>query len=516
MDIYKIIDDRLRYPLASKTENKDDLDYIDHVLSTQENKTGLILVQNTIDRKGTNNKLIKELVLSDWHISGVFDLSQLMYPYSGVNFSFYWLTKAKPKQVLFSIFKGSETYKDNSQSIKTLEDLVVNRVITAKYEKYLNCLNTVIKGANHSELNQQSCEAEFFKRTFDDVDFDNLSIRYNSPEIVESRLKLKKETILPLSEVADILLPRKIKNLTGKVCKSKHLGRLQDCLKSEAEKATDILVQAGDILVARMGRLNLTLVEHDFDEPVYASEYLFVIRPKSDSINPEFLFLYFRSDTAQNYFVQFEPGVIGHYFTKERIRNLPIIIPDGQVLANAKPLFEALYNDNKPDRVEIINQKLFNTEIPEKPFQKDLIEEILNHLQIVKQHFIREVIESDLDEIDTCIDAGAYKSALILSGSVLEGVLLDWLSEIDKVDYINSKTHKKMLGEIISELQKSEHLTAYLKEAAFRISGYRNIVHPKVFLQKRLNLDKAIAEEILSDLRKILSKRLRESSEKPF
>ena len=277
MDIYKIIDDRLRYPLASKTENKDDLDYIDHVLSTQENQAGLILGQNTIDRKASNNRLIKELVLSDWYISGIFDLSKLMHPYSGINFSFYWLTKVKPKQVLFSIFKGSETYKDNRRHVNTLEDLVVNRVITLKYEKYLNCLITVIKGISLSELNQQNCEAEFFERALDDVNFDNLSIRYNSPEMVENRLKLEDEITFPLSEVADILFPRQIKDRIGKVCKPKHLDRLPDCLKSEAEKATDILIQAGDILVTRMGKLNFTLVEHDFNEPVFASNYLFVI-----------------------------------------------------------------------------------------------------------------------------------------------------------------------------------------------------------------------------------------------
>lgn len=511
MDIYKIIDDRIRYPLASKTENKDDLDYIDHVLSIQENQTGLILGQNAIDRKGTNNKLIKELVLSDWYISGVFDLSQLMRPYSSINLSFYWLTKAKPKRVCFSIFKGSETYKNNKQPVQGLEDLVENRMISPKYEQYLNCLNTVIKGASFSKLNQQNCEAEFFECALDAVNFDNLSIRYNSPEMVENRKKLKDETTRPLSEVADILFPKQIKDRTGKVCKPKNLDRLQDCLKSEAEKATDILVQAGDILVTQMGRLNFTLVEHDFNEPVYASHYLIVIRPKDKPINSEFLFLYFKSDTAQKYFLQFEPGIVGHYFTRELISNLPIIIPNKDMLSNARPLFKALYKDKIPDRVEIINKELFNTKIPDKPFQKDLIQEILSHLQIVKQHFIREVIEGDLSEIDTCINAGAYKSALILAGSVLEGVLLDWLSEIDKFDYINSKTHKKMLGEIISDLQRSEHLTAYLIDAAFKISGYRNIVHPKVFLQKRLNLDRVIAEEILSDLRKILSKRLRDS-----
>ncbi|WP_261863381.1 hypothetical protein [Psychrobacter sp. JCM 18900] len=148
----------------------------------------------------------------------------------------------------------------------------------------------------------------------DDVNFDNLSIRYNSPEMVENRLKLEDETTFPLSEVADILFPRQIKDRIGKVCKPKHLDRLPDCLKSAAEKATDILIQAGDILVTRMGKLNFTLVEHDFNEPVFASNYLFVIRPKGDSINSEFLFLYFKSNTAQNYFLQFEPGVIGHFF----------------------------------------------------------------------------------------------------------------------------------------------------------------------------------------------------------
>lgn len=516
MDIYKIIDDRLCYSLASKTKNKDDLDYIDHVLSTQEDQAGLILSQNTIDRKGTNNKLIKELVLSDWYISGVFDLSQLMRPYSSINFSFYWLTKAKPKQVLFSIFKGLETFKSNKQPIKTLEDLVVNRVIAPKYEKYLSCLSAVVNNTNLLKINQHNCEAEFFNRELDDINFDNISIKYNSPEMVKNRLKLKNETTQPLSEVADILFPRQIKDKTGRVCKIKHFDNLQDSLESDVEKATDILIQAGDILVTRMGKLNITLVEHDFNEPVYASPYLIVIRPRSDMINPEFLFLYFKSDTAQNYFLQFEPSVIGRYFTKERISNLPIIIPNQNVLSNTKQLFEALYKNDNPDRIEIINKELFNCQIPEKPFQKDLIQEILNHLQIVKQHFIREIIKSDLSEIDACINAGAYKSALILSGSVLEGVLLDWLSEIDKVDYINSKTHKKMLGEIISELKRSQHLTTYLIDAAFKISGYRNIVHPKVFLQKRVDLDKAIAEEILSDLKKILSKRLRDNSEKPF
>lgn len=511
MDVFDIIEDRISFPFASKAANKDDLDYIDYALSGKKEQVGLILGQNTIDRNTINNKLIKEVLLSDWHIAGIFDLSRLMYPYTSIRFNFYWLTKKKPEQVKFSIYKDEETYISDKGLVKNQDEIKLNRKITPVFEEYLGFLNTIIKNiylVPSHDMNQ----AEFFVRAFDEMDFDNLSIRYNSPEMVQNRLKLQFEKTLPLSSVAEILFPRLIKGKSGRVCKPVHLDNIRACLKSDAKNATDIEIQTGDILVTRLGQFKLALVEKDFEETVFASNYLIVIRPISDVINSEFLFLYFNSQTAQKYFMQFEPGVLGYYFSRDRISSLPIIIPDDDVLLNAKNLFEGLYKDENLNRVEIINRELFNTKIPQKPFQKDLIQEILNHLQIVKQHFIREVIESDLSEIATCINAGAYKSALILSGSVLEGVLLDWLSEIDKVDYINSKTHKKMLGEIISDLQRTEHLTAYLKEAAFKISGYRNIVHPKVFIQKKVNLDREIAEDILSDLRKILSKRLRDNS----
>ena len=511
MDIYKIIDDRLKFSNGFFDSRNDDLDYVSYTLNEEANETGLIFLKSRIDSPQNNRKFIKDLITSDWYIGGIFDLSSLISPSSSVKFHFYWLTKNKPENVIFSLFKGEKTYSSAHGIGSDFELMLQERVITEPYKQYLDLINMLTCGYELSIINKPYKEFIFFEQHYEILDLNNLSISYYSPEMIENRLKLKQETTQPLSELTDILFPKQIKDKIGKVCKPRHLKNLSGCLQSDTEKATDVLIQAGDILVARMGNLNFSLVEHDFAEQVFASNHFIVIRPKNDSINSEFLYLYLKSDTAQKYFLQFETGIMSHLFTKEHVNNLPIIIPDKNVLSNAKSLFQALYKDSNPDRVEIINKELFNTKIPEKPFQKDLIQEILSHLQIVKQHFIREVIEGDLSEIDVCINAGAYKSALILSGSVLEGVLLDWLSEIDKVDYINSKTHKKMLGEIISELKQSQHLTAYLIDAAFKISGYRNIVHPKVFLQKRVNLDRVIAEEILSDLRKILSKRLKDS-----
>lgn len=44
-------------------------------------------------------------------------------------------------------------------------------------------------------------------------------------------------------------------------------------------------------------------------------------------------------------------------------------------------------------------------------------------------------MKEDIKELDACFASGAYKATLILTGSVLEAFLLDWLSEIDGKNY---------------------------------------------------------------------------------
>lgn len=47
-------------------------------------------------------------------------------------------------------------------------------------------------------------------------------------------------------------------------------------------------------------------------------------------------------------------------------------------------------------------------------------------------------ITDDIKELNACYRAKAYKATLILAGSILEAVLIDWLSEINQADYFTN------------------------------------------------------------------------------
>ena len=56
-------------------------------------------------------------------------------------------------------------------------------------------------------------------------------------------------------------------------------------------------------------------------------------------------------------------------------------------------------------------------------------------------------MQDDIQELKRCFDAKAYKSTLIMAGSILEAFLLDWLSEIDQEDYFKKTYCKKVVGD---------------------------------------------------------------------
>ena len=49
----------------------------------------------------------------------------------------------------------------------------------------------------------------------------------------------------------------------------------------------------------------------------------------------------------------------------------------------------------------------------------------------------------DIEEVHRCIKVEAYKAAIILCGGILESVLMDWVSEIDNVDYFGEKVYDR-------------------------------------------------------------------------
>lgn len=135
---------------------------------------------------------------------------------------------------------------------------------------------------------------------------------------------------------------------------------------------------------------------------------------------------------------------------------------------------------------------------------------------------LKQMLKEDIDELEKCFDAGAYKATLILAGSILEAFLIDWLSEKDGIDYFTTpymvtKTNRR--GE---EYQKEDdRLVTYIKaikelemptwmepsEKADNIRNQRNLVHVKLCLKDNVQINKETCATVIHDLKDIISTR---------
>lgn len=129
--------------------------------------------------------------------------------------------------------------------------------------------------------------------------------------------------------------------------------------------------------------------------------------------------------------------------------------------------------------------------------------EELETVRLHKKELISSLLKDDFVEINHCLSVSAYKSTLILSGSILEAILLDWLSEIDQRNYFE-EDKDPILNDVIKKLGTQ---LGEAKEQAIRIKDKRNLVHPRRFLRNVEKIDKRMCETVISDLRVVLKQR---------
>ena len=93
--------------------------------------------------------------------------------------------------------------------------------------------------------------------------------------------------------------------------------------------------------------------------PLLASLHSYIIKIKDTRVSPEYLLLYFNSDTIKKYVSFYQYGSTFKTVTLRDLKNFPVIIPEEDVLIKSKALFKQLYlsTDNKLDE---INSLLFS------------------------------------------------------------------------------------------------------------------------------------------------------------
>ena len=120
----------------------------------------------------------------------------------------------------------------------------------------------------------------------------------------------------------------------------------------------------------------------------------------------------------------------------------------------------------------------------------------------------RELLHRDFDELEICLEHKANKSVLILSGSIIETVLLEYFVHHNITTKSRNQILKLTLAELIDEAVSTKLLSAKTKDLSSVIRNYRNLIHPgkEIRTNEEFDYDTAV---VSYSLVKIVIKELR-------
>lgn len=158
------------------------------------------------------------------------------------------------------------------------------------------------------------------------------------------------------------------------------------------------------------------------------------------------------------------------------------------------------------EKIRRLKEKLYPKRVEEKTRTVKTHGKILKSmLDSISNEDLKDSIYQDIKDIENCISVGVWKSAVIMSGSVLEAILSDWLGQVNGEDlkkifqelYPNKKVKKVTdytLEELIDVAEKNGMIHGYHATISDGIRNFRNLIHPNIALRQQIKPNKAIAE----------------------
>lgn len=500
LDVEAAIKERLAYPFGDVEFEKEYL-----AIQTENDPETLVLVfpYYVLFRKDKDHKALRELIFKDRYLKAVVDLSQICAPITALPFALLVLGKESVEKVVFSKYKSSLSVRHGKKEVSSFENLINDK----KYKAYLEAVQSWL---DTNKLPKNGPAYVFTDIPFDEVDNEDLRFERYDPELIELDKLIKKENFVELGNLADIIRPKPARDgiTNGRVFK----GSLEypinyDQIPETGRNLSSYFLQKNDVIVFPFGEPRFYLMYEEPKIPLLASLHSYIIKIKDTRVSPEYLLLYFNSDTIKKYVSFYQYGSTFKTVTLRDLKKFPVIIPEEDVLIKSKALFKQLYlsTDNKLDE---INSLLFsdNKIRNEKPIQKEFLLEEIEKLRVFKISILEKIIKNDFKELDKCYDHQLYKSCLVLCGSILEAILLDWLSEIDRKDYF-AENENVELFEAIRRLTNSRYLDSDACDKAHFIRKSRNLIHPKAYLRSRSEIDLELCKDVLEALKAVLRKR---------
>ncbi|MGA9364674.1 MAG: tetratricopeptide repeat protein [Bacteroidota bacterium] len=117
-------------------------------------------------------------------------------------------------------------------------------------------------------------------------------------------------------------------------------------------------------------------------------------------------------------------------------------------------------------------------------------DELTSSLTKILSHELQAMLKRDLKENALALATKSYKASLVISGSMIEALLLDRISSRKVTSYRmasgrNKKVAEMDLGELLEVAKKEKIIADQLYHLAHALRGFRNLIHPGVEYRKK-------------------------------
>jgi hypothetical protein len=429
---------RSEYPLGVRLneihENAFDIGYINDEVARQVDSRFLFLL--LLDAHLDKPQLLetREKISASYSMVGVFGVGAILNPFTNVQFTLYVFSKSQVSKVWFGelssnkrVFKKSTSSKRIYQKNGMMEPEFGD--LETYFVKYLNSINLAINGSKKDDYVHDAYRifgvdiAKMGPRT---------SVVYYKPELIEAEAKISHEKTARLADLAEIIYPRRpfgteLPMYTIKLAAASYPLE-PDSLQLVREGTMVAPLQKGDIVTNSF--LNSAYLNMSDRNDIFAANTQIIIRGTGNQISREYLVVYLNSEKMRTYFERRSTGFMPR-LSRGDLADFPVVLPSMHEQSEliSQSYLKSLSGMTDPkQRMQDINNVLFTQKPPpNRPLQSEFFQEMRDALQPIKNVLVKDLFDSDLNEVQKCYEIGAYKGCLVMCGSILEALVLDWL-----------------------------------------------------------------------------------------
>ncbi len=138
----------------------------------------------------------------------------------------------------------------------------------------------------------------------------------------------------------------------------------------------------------------------------------------------------------------------------------------------------------------------------------------MTDLDFITDEQLRGLVERDRKELDGCLQHQLCKSTMLLSGSIIEAVLVDFFLAFGRTNTSSKQVQEANLAILVDWAEQEAVISPRTRELATVIKNYRNLIHPG--REKRLGehvdirtatVAAQLVEMILEEIRESYAKR---------